>query len=196
MMRKWMVLAALVGGALGVTTAQAAVLNYIATLSGAAENPPNASAGTGFASVDWDTVARTMHLIVDFSGLTGTVTAAHIHCCVAPPGNVGVATRTPTFLDFPSGVTAGSYDHTYDMTDPGSWNPGFITNNGGTVGSAEAALFAGLAQGRSYFNIHTTFRPGGEIRGFLQVPEPSGFLLAGLALAALTLSSRKRAASR
>src|SRR4029077_13146149 len=32
---------------------------------------------------------------------------------------------------------------------------------------ASNALFAALAQGRAYFNIHTTAFGGGEIRGFL-----------------------------
>ena len=66
----------------------------------------------------FDDVANTLRVKVTFSGLLGNVTASHIHCCTATPfaGNVGVATQTPTFVGFPSGVSAGSYDQTFDTT--------------------------------------------------------------------------------
>jgi len=57
--------------------------------------------------------------------------------------------------------------HTLDLTQASSWNPAFVTANGGTVGGAEAALAAGLNAGHAYLNIHTTMFPGGEISGFL-----------------------------
>jgi hypothetical protein len=44
------------------------------------EFPPNASPGTGFASVEIDTLANTLALHVGFSDLIGTTMAAHIHC--------------------------------------------------------------------------------------------------------------------
>jgi hypothetical protein len=184
-------------GLLGLTAvlpATAAVIDYAATLSGAAETPANASPGTGTALVTVDTVANTMRVQATFSGLLGNTTAAHIHCCTSAPNNAGVATQTPSFLGFPLGVTSGSYDNTFDMTLAGSFNPAFITNNGGTVGSAWAALFAGMNAGQSYFNIHTNLFPGGEIRGFLRsVPEPGTLVLLGLGLAGLGVSRRRRA---
>ena len=78
-----------------------------------------------------------------FSGLTSGTTASHIHCCVASglPGNLIVATTTPTFTGFPSGVTSGSYDNTFDLTLASSYNPVFIADEGG-VPQAEAALAA------------------------------------------------------
>src|SRR4051812_36145752 len=98
------------------TNANAALINLFANLDGPSESPPNTSLGTGFADVDFDTTANTMHVHVTFSGLTGTVTASHIHCCTAVPGvgTAGVATTTPTFTGFPGGVTSGTYDHTFD----------------------------------------------------------------------------------
>src|SRR5258708_39749320 len=91
----------------------AAPILFTANLSGANENPATASAGTGFATVTIDAAAHTMEVNVTFQNLTSGVTASHIHCCVAPGGNAGVATTTPTFTGFPSGVTSGTYDHVF-----------------------------------------------------------------------------------
>ena len=146
----------------------AAQLNYSAALSGAAESPPNASPGIGSVLVTVDTTALTMRVRANFSGLTGNTTASHIHCCTAVPGTgaAGVATTTPSFVGFPLGVMSGSMDQTYDMTQAGSYNPAFVTANGGTVAGARTALFNGLAGGTAYFNIHSSTFGGGEIRGF------------------------------
>jgi CHRD domain len=172
-------------------TGHAAVITLFADLSGASEVPPNASPGTGQATVVVDTTAHTMDVEATFSGLLTGVTAAHIHCCLATPflnANVMVATTTPTFPGFPSGVTSGTYDMTFDLLDAATYNPAFLMsptfNPLGTIEGAEAALVAGLLNGRTYFNIHTTGLPGGEIRGFLAVPGPLvGAGLPGFALA-------------
>lgn len=173
--------------------AQAAVVTYTATLSGAAEAPPNASPGTGVTQVDIDVVAHTLRVQATFSGLIGNTTASHIHAATALPGvgTAGVATQTPSFIGFPLGVTAGNFDNTFDLTLASSWNAAYITANGGTPASAEAAFAAALASGRAYLNIHSTFAPGGEIRGFLQpVPAPGAASL--LALAGLGALRRRR----
>jgi hypothetical protein len=143
-------------------------------LTGPAENPPNASPGVGTAAVTLDTTAHTLHVIASFSGLTANTTAAHIHCCTAPPANVGVATQTPSFVGFPLGVTSGSMNQTYDTTQASTWNAAFIAANGGTPAGAEAALAVGMTTGQAYFNIHTTAFPGGEIRGFLVLQSQPG----------------------
>lgn len=140
---------------------------YTANLSGGNENPATPSLGTGNTTVTLDTTTHQLQVIVSFSGLTSGTTASHIHCCIAPNGNAGVATTTPTFTGFPLGVTAGTFNGTFNTTLASSWNPAFITANGGTPASAEAVLAAGLAAGQAYLNIHTTNFPGGEIRGFL-----------------------------
>src|SRR6266404_6997744 len=128
------------------TQASAAILISDAALSGPTESPPNASPGTGFAEVTVNDIADTMRVQVTFSGLVAATTASHIHCCTALPGTgtAGVATTVPTFTGFPLGVTSGTYDHTFDMSLASSYNPAFVTANGGTVVSAEAALLGGL----------------------------------------------------
>ncbi|HEY3441413.1 MAG TPA: CHRD domain-containing protein [Paludibaculum sp.] len=171
----------------------AATISYVADLNGANESPAAASPGVGTAWVTVDNVSHTMRVRVVFSGLLALNTASHIHCCTSVPGTgtAGVATMTPTFLGFPTGATEGAYDRTFDTTDFQTYRASFLAANGGTAAGAEAALFAGLANGTSYLNIHTSIYPGGEIRGFLQeVPEPATYALAGVALLALAIRRR------
>lgn len=178
-----------------VQSAQAAPMLFRAILSGPNESPPNTSLGVGQANVFLDPTANTLQVNVVFSGLSAATTASHIHCCTAVPGTgtAGVATATPTFPGFPLGVTSGSYSQTFDMTLASSYNPAFITAQGGTVAAAEAALFAGIMADETYLNIHTTAFPSGEIRGFLVfVPEPVTLSVFGVGLAGAVLLRRRR----
>jgi CHRD domain len=171
---------------------------YFALL-GNFENPPTGSPGTGTATVVIDEVAFRMDVSANFAGLFGTTTAAHIHCCIASPGNVVVASQTPTFAGFPLGVTSGSFSNSFDMKLASSYNAAFITANGGTAASAFAALLEGLDAGQAYFNIHTSAFGGGEIRGFLQeTPIPAALPLFASILAGgglITWRRKRKAAS-
>jgi hypothetical protein len=155
--------------------ASATVLHYRTSLSGPNEAPPNASPGLGNAEVTIDDVANTMRVAATFTGLNGNTTACHIHgpTAVALTGTAGVATMTPFFTGFPSGVTNGSFDTTFNLTLTATYNGPFVTANGGTAAGAEAALLAMIAAGKAYFNVHSTSVPGGEIRGFLQAFDPT-----------------------
>ena len=185
-----------IAGALTCTTAtRAAVVIYQATLTGPSESPPNASPGTGNAIVTIDTTANTMSVFVTFSGLQGTTTASHIHATTtsAGAGTAGVATTVPTFPGFPLGVTAGTYNPSpFDLLASSTYNPAFVAANGGTTAGAEAALLSALASGKAYLNIHTSAFPGGEIRGFLSVPEPATWALMLLGFGGIGIAFRRR----
>ncbi len=173
---------------------------YTTILNGPNEFPANPSLGVGTAKVTVDFDLLTMRVEANFSGLTGNTTASHIHGPIPdPPANplAGVATPVPSFPGFPLGVQAGSYDQTFDMTSASSYNPAFVTANGGTVGSAMNVFFTGLDAGKMYLNIHTTNTQGGEIRGFFTlVPEPSTVSLLAIGLLApLARRSRRRMAA-
>jgi hypothetical protein len=169
----------------------AGIITYGTTLTGAESGSP----GHGTATVIVNTVAQTIEVQFAFSGLISTTTAAHIHCCTAAPGTgtAGVATQTPAFIGFPTGVTSGTYDHTFDLTASSTYNPAFVTAEG-TVAVAETALLNGLATDLTYLNIHTVVNPGGEISGFLvAIPEASTVLLAAGALLGLGILRRRKA---
>ncbi|MGB4859381.1 MAG: CHRD domain-containing protein [Dokdonella sp.] len=161
------ILSALVLTGLAIAPAIAAPVVYNGTLAGGSEVPPVNSAGTGTVTITYDPITHAMTHNVNFSGLLGTVAAAHIHCCTAGPGSsAGVATQTPTLPGFPTAVNAGTYTNTFDMSLASSYNTSFVTSQG-SVTQAEAALTDGMGRGGAYFNVHSTSFAGGEIRADL-----------------------------
>ncbi len=108
-----------------------------ATLDGKSETPPNTSAATGKADIDYDAATKKLSWTLTYSGLSGPATAAHFHGPAEPGKNAGVAVAIPN---------AG--------TSP-------VTGSA-TLTDAQAA---DLEAGKYYVNVHTAANPGGEIRG-------------------------------
>ena len=184
------------------STTPALSAKYTATLLGANEVPPRATPGTGNVTVliVGDEIAAfgsfANLLPLTSGGMPSGTVAAHIHCCVPPTTNAGVATQLPSFPGFPLGVTSASFNvGPFDLNSASTYNSAFITGSGGTVAGARTRLITGLNAGQAYFNIHTNAFPGGEIRGQLSlVPEPAtwAMMIAGFGIVGAALRRRRR----
>ena len=140
---------------------------------------------------------------IDFTGSqtpgpNDDLVAAHIHAggAAAPtfgvvwgffgnPFNDANSPTAPSLSDctaFATGV-GGTCSGTWDLTE----------GNGNPPTRLDLQL-PNILAGRSYINFHTTQYTGGEIRGFLQVPEPATLVLVGLGL--LGIAGIRRATAR
>ena len=108
-----------------------------ATLDGKSQVPPNTSAATGTADIDYDPASKKLSWKVTYSGLSGPATAAHFHGPAEAGKNGGVAVAIPN-------ATSSPVEGSATLTD---------------------AQAADLTSGKYYVNIHTAANPGGEIRG-------------------------------
>ena len=122
---------------LASTASHADMLNLGATLSGAAEVPPNTSAGMGQLQAEFDKATKTLRYTLRYSGLSGPVKAGHFHGPAEAGKNAGVAL--------------------------GINNAGESPVQGSAVLTADQA--ADLLAGKWYVNLHTAANPGGELRG-------------------------------
>ena len=153
-------------------SAHATLIHFHFNLSGANEVPPTPSLGTGVVDLDLDTTPQTLAGNIVFSGLTG------------------VATLVPAFPGFPIGVVSGTDNFLLHLDLTSAYSAPFVTAQGG-LANAETAFITELIAGETYLNIHTNLFPGGEIRGFVAVPEPMTATLLVLGLAAAGFVSRR-----
>jgi hypothetical protein len=118
--------------------AQAATINLKADLKASTEVPPKDSAGKGTLTATLDTSTNELKYHVEFSGLTGPVTAAHFHGPAAEGANAKpqVPVKTSPISSPLDGSATITPEQAKDLLD-GKW----------------------------YFNLHTAANPGGEIRG-------------------------------
>lgn len=124
--------------ALGASAASAQTVFQVIA-NGDQETPPAASAGTGSGDVFFNPATSTFTYSITIGGLTGPVTAAHVHT-----GGLGVA----------GGIL-------FNLTGgPTVWSG---TSPVLTAGQVTALKTSGL-----YFNWHTAAFPGGEIRGQIE----------------------------
>ncbi|MEO8209058.1 MAG: CHRD domain-containing protein [bacterium] len=110
-------------------------------INGQQEVPPTANTGSGTIVGTYNSATRVLSFTVTFSGLIGITSAAHFHGSANPGSNAGVIIG---YAGFPLNVSSGTYSNSYILT---------------------AIQDTMLLNGRVYSNIHTNFKPGGEIRG-------------------------------
>ena len=149
MKRSFLCRSALVAGAVSLALGGCALIRpsqkveiFEAALSAAQEVPPTASSGSGQAEVQLDTLTQMVKWKVNYAGLTGPVTGAHIHGPAGPGQNAGVA------VGFGGNLNASPIQGETKLT------PQQVDQ---------------LMSGQWYVNLHTAANPGGEIRGQLRV---------------------------
>ena len=116
----------------------AATLHLKADLKASSEVPAKDSTGTGTLTATLDTDTNEFKYHVEFNGLTGGVVAAHFH----GPAAEGVNAKPQ--LPIKASSIASPIEGKATLT-------------------AEQAK--DVADGKWYFNLHTSANPGGEIRG-------------------------------
>jgi hypothetical protein len=174
---------------------------FTGLLNGAQENPPVPTTGTGTGTAIYNPHTDMLAVTMDYSGLIAPTTDAHIHCCSTSLGtNAGVAIGFTGAGGFVTGSTSGNYSHTFDLSLASTYSAGYLAASGGTAALARDRLLDAMRNGVAnnmdvaYFNIHTSFRPGGEIRGNIipGIPEPTTVLLLLMGLAPAAFARRGR----
>ena len=128
----------------GNTTAATsdALLKATLQLKSDQEVPANNSSGSGTADVTYNKDSKMLTYTINFNGLTGKATMAHIHGTAPKGTNAGVKHDLTSVLPK---ETSGSF------TDSVKIDASDIKEDS-------------LLNGFYYFNIHTPANPGGEIR--------------------------------
>ena len=136
-----LVACALVLSACTVTPTNLVSRAMMARLYGASEVPAKNSRASGVADVNLNRLTNVLSWTVTYSGVTGPVTAGHVH-------GPAMAGETAAVVVPFAGSLASPIHGTATIT---------------------AAQAVDLMQGRWYVNLHTAANPGGEIRGQVHV---------------------------
>ena len=137
---------------LGLTFASAALAqtNFTTTMTGGSEVPAVVTTGTGTATVVLNAAQTQVSITCSFQNLIGVYTLSHLHGPAAPGVNAGVRI----------GFVAPAAPWVFSNSN----HDGTLTNFLAAITPADVTtLFNGLM----YVNVHSDFRPGGEIRGQL-----------------------------
>lgn len=146
-----------------------------ARLEGTQEVPANLTAASGSFKAKIDEKARTLSYSLDYEGLQGSVTQAHIHVaqpgvnggisvwlCATPSTRPNVPATAPSPPDCPASGTVEGVAEVASVVGPA----GQLV----TAGDFDRFLRA-VREGATYVNVHSTLLPGGEIRGQIANPQ-------------------------
>lgn len=143
-------LAAVLG--LAVASNSLAQTTYSTVMTGGNEVPPVVTTGTGTATVVLNAAQTQLTISVAFQNLIGVYANSHIHGPASPGVNAGVRWG---FTGVAAGWVFSNANHDGVLTN-------FLVTSGITPTDV-----ANLNNGLMYVNIHSDFRPGGELRGQL-----------------------------
>ncbi len=133
------------------------IVNFSATMTGAAEVPAVTTTATGTFTATLDTSTNVFTYNVTYSGLSSNVTLGHIH---GPASTSVSAGALLNFANLPGG--------TFVTGATSGTATGTVTLNSATTITATVngdSLRKLLLSGQTYANIHTATNGGGEIRG-------------------------------
>jgi hypothetical protein len=140
-----------------ILTPVSKIVNFSATMNGAAESPPVTTSGTGSFTATLDTSTNVFTYNVTYSGLGSNVTLGHIH------GPCSSCTTAGAILNF--ATVAGGTFVTGALSGTAT---GTVTLNAATQITTTVngdSLRKLLLANNTYVNIHTATNGGGEIRG-------------------------------
>jgi CHRD domain len=133
-------------------------LEFKARLTAAQEVPENPSEATGDIEVEFDKGFTKMEIELKVRNTVGTITRAHFHCARSGengPIVFGIFDPGP----FPVSDTVEGFLTNADYTGADC-----VPTTGRVINNLASLAFA-MRDGLIYANVHTSFRPGGEVRG-------------------------------
>jgi hypothetical protein len=147
-----------------------------AALTGYQEVPTLSTAGTAKLQARISSDESSVDWILSYDALESTVTQSHIHFS-APGLNGPIVVWFCTNLgNAPVGVAVQACPPA-PATISGTFRAADVTGGAAAMGLEAgnlAELIAGIRAGATYANVHSTLRPGGEVRGLIHVHEPPG----------------------
>jgi hypothetical protein len=148
--------------------------NLNASLTGYQEVPTLSSAGTARLKARISANETAVDWVLSYDALEGTVTQAHIHFA-APAINGPIVVWFCTNLG--NGPAGTPMCPPAPATISGTFHAADVTGGAAAMGLEAgnlAELIAAIKAGATYANVHSTLRPGGEVRGQIGVQKPRG----------------------
>jgi hypothetical protein len=143
-----------------------------ASLSGYQEVPTLSTAGTAKLQARMSNDESAVDWVLSYEALEGTVTQAHIHFAARAINGPIVVWFCSNLGNGPAGTPACP---PAPATISGTFHAADVTAGAAAMGLEAgnlAELIAGIRAGATYANVHSTLRPGGEVRGQIRVQDP------------------------